>query len=95
MLLVSEGIEWEVIKIKCGDCGHEVEIIDKGDGIKSTKCPKCGYDTELIEEIDYIDHMLEKVQETGAELKIISTETPEGEQFFKAFGGIGAMLRYK
>ena len=95
VLLVSEGIEWEVIKIKCGKCGHEVEIIDKGDGIKSTKCPKCGYDTELIEEIDYIDHMLEKVQETGAELKIISTETPEGEQFFKAFGGIGAMLRYK
>ena len=31
----------------------------------------------------------------GTEVKIISTETPEGDQFFKAFGGIGAFLRYK
>jgi len=39
--------------------------------------------------------MLEKAQQTGAEVEIISTETQEGMQFYRAFGGIGAMLRFK
>ena len=50
---------------------------------------------ELLEEVDYIDWMMEKAKETGAEIKIVSTETPEGQQFYQGFGGIGAMLRYK
>lgn len=97
IVLVSEGIEWGVVKYKCGNCGAENEVIDRGGREISddVKCEKCGGRTETIEEIDYIDHMLEVVQTTGAELKVISTETPEGEQFFKAFGGIAAMMRYK
>ncbi|MBI2079805.1 hypothetical protein HYT84_03500 [Candidatus Micrarchaeota archaeon] len=59
------------------------------------KCPKCGGQLEVMEEIDYLDWMIEKAHETGAEVKIVSIETAEGEQFFKGFGGIGAMLRYK
>ena len=33
-------------------------------------------------------------ENTGAEIKIISTETPEGEQFYN-MGGIGSILRFK
>jgi peptide chain release factor subunit 1 len=36
----------------------------------------------------------EMAENTGAEVKIISTETPEGEQFYN-MGGIGSILRFK
>jgi peptide chain release factor subunit 1 len=42
-----------------------------------------------------MDWMMEKAQGTGAKTKIISTDTPEGEQFLKGFGGVGAILRYR
>jgi peptide chain release factor subunit 1 len=33
-------------------------------------------------------------EQMSSEIKIISTETPEGEQFYN-MGGVGAILRYK
>ena len=50
---------------------------------------------EILEEVDYIDWLIEKAQESGADIKVIGTDTPEGSQFFEGFGGLGAMLRYK
>ncbi len=101
-VLVSEGLEWEVIKFRCEDCGKEFEFALKEDDKESErkelekKCPECGSEkTEELEEIGYIDFLLEKARSTGAELRIISTETPEGEQFLQSFSGIGALLRYK
>lgn len=97
VLLLSEDLEWKVYKTQCGSCNHEQEFIEK-DPKKSfshPKCEKCKSATETVEEIDYIDYLLEKAQSTGSEVKVISTDTAEGEQFFKAFSGIGAMLRYK
>lgn len=38
--------------------------------------------------------LMEMAENTGAEIKIISTETPEGEQFYN-MGGIGSILRFK
>ena len=49
----------------------------------------------LMEEVDYADWLLERVHKIDAEMKLISTETAEGEQFYKTFGGLGAILRYK
>jgi peptide chain release factor subunit 1 len=96
VLLVSEGIDWIVYKLHCDACGKDTEIIEKNPLNKEapTKCPDCGKDAELVEEVDYIDYLVEKAHSTGAEAKVISVETTEGEQFFKGFGGIGAMLRY-
>ena len=97
-LLLSEGMEWEVVKVNCNNCGTSEEKIIKnltGYDSGAEKCPKCGGQLEVMEEIDYLDWMIEKAHETGAEVKIVSIETAEGEQFFKGFGGIGAMLRYK
>jgi len=45
-------------------------------------------DTTVIDELD------EKAKKTGAELKIISTQTREGAQL-KAMGGFAAILRYE
>lgn len=97
-LLLSEGIEWEVFKFECTHCNETFEKIVKEPlayNSNSEKCPKCNSDTELLEEIDYIDWMIEKAHKISAEPRVISTETTEGEQFFKGFGGIGALLRYR
>jgi len=98
-VMVSESLGWEVVKIECEACGNVEEFI-----IKDTltfkpsdlKCSKCSSSkVEELEEIDYIDFIIEKARSTGAEVRVISTETPEGEQFLKSFGGLGAFLRYK
>jgi len=96
-LLLSEDLDWEVIKFQCNSCGLQEEKLVKDVNYEAgrEKCEKCKGQTELLEEVDYLDYMLEKAAETGAELKIISTDTPEGEQFLKGFGGIGAILRYR
>jgi len=98
-LLLSEELDWWVYKFRCDVCGAEEEIVVKNQSQfdeNSFKCSKCGSSqTDLLEQVDYIDWMMEKAQSTGASTKIISTETPEGEQFFKGFGGIGAVLRYR
>jgi peptide chain release factor subunit 1 len=98
VLLLSEEIEWMVYKFKCNNCGKEEEAVVKDPAkfdANSFKCKSCNSSAELVEEVDYSDWMIEKAQNTGAETKIISTDTSEGEQFYKGFGGIGAILRYR
>lgn len=98
VLLLSEGIEWEVFKFQCTHCEETIEKIVKEPlsyNANAEKCTKCNSETELLEEIDYIDWMIGRAHSTNAETKVISTETSEGEQFLKGFGGVGAMLRYR
>ncbi len=95
-VLISEDLEWVVFKVKCTSCGKEKIIKKKAPPFELAKADcECGSKYEVLEEIDYTDYLLEKAQSTGADVRLVSTDTPEGEQFFKAFGGIGAMLRYK
>jgi len=97
-LLLSEGLEWVVYKFQCNGCNTIEEILVKDPlnfNEKTYRCKTCGSEAEVVEEIDYIDFMLEKAQKTSTEVKIVSVETNEGEQFLKGFGGIGAILRYK
>ena len=48
-----------------------------------------GLDEKIVEEI------IELANQTGAEVEMISEDTPEGQQFKIGFLGIGALLRYK
>lgn len=34
-------------------------------------------------------------QQSKAKVEMISTETPEGDQFYRGFEGVGAVLRYR
>ncbi|MAG22214.1 MAG: peptide chain release factor 1 [Candidatus Diapherotrites archaeon] len=98
VLLLSEEIEWMVYKFICNNCDTAEEIVVKDPGkfdFNNYKCKSCKSGAELLEEVDYSDWMIEKAQDTGAETKIISTDTGEGEQFHRGFGGIGAVLRYR
>lgn len=97
-LLVSEGLNWIVIKKRCDKCDKtEEKIIQNPASYDESKetCSKCGGSVEILEEIDYIDWALEKARKTNADTRVISTETPEGQTFLSGFGGIGAILRYK
>ncbi|MCE7698995.1 MAG: peptide chain release factor 1, partial [Methanobacterium paludis] len=44
---------------------------------------------------DVVDDFVEMAEEVGSKVELISTETEEGTQLLKAFGGIGAILRYR
>jgi peptide chain release factor subunit 1 len=46
-------------------------------------------------EDEMVDELSTLAEGIGAKVEMISVQTPEGEQFFKAFKGIGAFLRYK
>jgi len=97
-VLVSEGINWEVIKLYCeNDNFTQEKIVKEPEKFDESKerCSKCGGKVELLEEIDYLDWIVEKAHNTNAVVHVISQETPEGQTFFRGFGGIGAILRYK
>jgi intein/homing endonuclease len=97
-VLVSEAINWEVVKLYCeNDNFSEEKIVKEPEKFDEAKerCSKCGGKVELLEEVDYLDWMVEKAHNTSAIVHVISQETPEGQTFYRGFGGIGAILRYK
>ncbi|MCR4368314.1 MAG: peptide chain release factor aRF-1 [archaeon] len=93
-VIASEGLDFTVYKIKNLDTGKVEVVVDKKGDFDANKYAN-GSAIEVIEEMDYLDYLTEKAKETSAKLVIVSTETPEGDQFYKGFGGIGAMLRYR
>jgi peptide chain release factor subunit 1 len=93
ILLVSESVVTKRVKHTCPQCGNTVEKTIKGD-VKNEKCPKCGADTQT-EEKDVLEELAALAESTGTTVEVISTDTPEGEQFVNGFGGIGAILRYR
>ena len=48
---------------------------------------------DAVKDLD--DSLIEKAEQSKADVQLISTDTEEGRQLLLAFGGIGAMLRYK
>lgn len=93
-LLISEGLEKMIYKVKCTACDYS-EIMYQEPDLRNYKCRLCNSALEIIEEVDYADYLMEKAAESNAETHMISTETDDGKQFHTGFGGIGAILRYK
>jgi len=99
-LLISEGYDKVRVKAKCNNCGweelktmseQEFEVYKK----KVKTCPKCGSQNIDFEKWDVAEELIKMAEEIGANVEIISLDTEEGQQFYKAFGGLGAFLRYK
>jgi len=96
VLLLSEDINSRRDKFECPSCGFIHAKTFKNTKAESEEnCPQCGEKMNLIESKDVIDDFVEMAEEVGSEVEIISTETEEGMQLLKAFGGIGAVLRYR
>ena len=57
-------------------------------------CPQCNEKMKITNEEDLIENLANIAEDLGSSVEIISTETEEGSQLYRAFGGIGAILRY-
>ena len=97
VLLLSEDLTSMRKKFVCSGCGFEKELTVKtqseADNL-SEKCPNCNETLKEQDSIDLTDEFIEKAEEVNTEVEFISTETEEGMQLLRAFGGIAAVLRY-
>ncbi len=96
VLLLSEDIYSQRKTYECSVCGHTSDYTNKNANEDSEKiCKKCNEKMKITESKDVIDDFVEMAEEVGSDVEIISTETEEGTQLLRAFGGIGAVLRYR
>ncbi|MGA9838891.1 MAG: peptide chain release factor aRF-1 [Thermoplasmata archaeon] len=97
-LLVSEGLRKRRITFRCTACQSEfVRTLPDGeiDAVLDGACPHCAQRmlTETTSE-DYVEGLFRRAAESGASVRLISTESEEGEMLAKGFQGIAALLRY-
>ena len=96
-LILSEDLVHMRKTFKCSNCGFEKEVTVKNqieaDNYSET-CPNCNDLLKEIASLDLVDELIEKAEELNANVEFISTETEEGTQLYRAFGGIAAILRY-
>ncbi len=92
-LLISEGYDKVRVRAKCNNCGweelktmseQEFHVYKK----QLTHCPKCGSQNITFEKWDVAEELIKMAEESGADVEIISLDTEEGQQFYKAFGGL-------
>ncbi len=97
-VLVTEDLDKRYMLFKCPKCGYEKEVVtDEKEAVKleyrPLKCDKCGYEMELKENKPLIDYLIERSEEMGFKVALISPNTEHGK-IFKQFGGLAALLRY-
>ncbi|MDO9044100.1 MAG: peptide chain release factor aRF-1 [Methanobacteriaceae archaeon] len=96
ILLLSEDLNSKRISYECSVCGHTSQYTSKNsESEPEQKCNNCNEKMKVVESKDVIDDFVEMSEEVGSEVEIVSTETEEGMQLLRAFGGIGAVLRYR
>ena len=97
-LLVSEGLRQQRVTFRCTSCGNEFErtLPDaQVEALLDGPCPQCGQralSESAIE--DFVESLFRRAAASGAQVRLISTESEEGEMLQRAFGGIAALLRY-
>jgi peptide chain release factor subunit 1 len=96
VLLLSEDIKAKRYTYQCTSCGNQEEKTIKNEkDAKDEPCKNCGDTMKPTSSEDVIGDFVKMAEEVGSEVEIISTETEEGMQLFRAFGGIAAILRYR
>ena len=96
ILLLSEDLKSRREKCECPSCGFVGErTVKNTEESEEEYCPSCREKMEVTSAKDVIDNFVDLAEEVGSEVEIISTETEEGIQLLKAFGGIAAILRYR
>jgi len=98
-ILVSTDLEnLEKVILQCTNCGYtKEEVINVSEEMKilSDLCPKCGGQMIITDKKNILDEIIMKAENNNVKIELISTDTEEGEQLRKSFGGIAAILRYK
>jgi len=96
-LLLSEDLRKTRATICCTNagCDYTKEETRSPNSPSPENCPKCGSQLEIAGEVDIIADLSRMADESGSEVKIISTDFEEGAQLYRAFGGIAAILRFR
>ncbi|MEA1994444.1 MAG: peptide chain release factor aRF-1 [Euryarchaeota archaeon] len=100
-LLLSEKLDLMRVTLRC-TCDYEKtvtktesELRELEEELSAMQCPNCGNSRMKIKEkIEIEEEFVEMAESIGATVHFISTETEEGNQLLKAFGGIAAILRF-
>lgn len=96
ILLLSEDLKKKRLIYHCPSCQGDTEkTIKREIEAEEIACPTCGEKIKTEEGRDLIDDFVDMAEEVGSEVEIISTETEEGMQLLRAFGGVAAILRYR
>ena len=94
VVLISEDLDFSLSDFECEKCGNRERKVSHGK-VDELDCPKCGASMMLLEEMPLIDYLIDKAEELGVSVEIVSSQTVEGAQFLQGFGGLGAFLRYR
>jgi peptide chain release factor subunit 1 len=93
VLMISEALRKVRLKVECPSCGYSavvtMETEDPGD------CPECGGPLTVVEKEDMVEELHETAQRLGTKVEFISDDSEEGKLFWRAFGGLGGILRYR
>ncbi|MGI0053219.1 MAG: peptide chain release factor aRF-1 [Thermoplasmata archaeon] len=97
LLLVSEGLRRRRTRYR-GPCGHEFERTlpdEEIEGPTNEPCPVCGGTSpSIVAGEDLLEGLFRIASGSGGDVRLISSESEEGEMLQKAFGGVAALLRY-
>ncbi len=96
-LILSEDLRKTRAKIECVNksCGYFEEVTRTQSTPPPENCPKCGSPLEITDEVDIVTDLSHQAEQSGSDVKIISSDFDEGAQLYRAFGGIAAILRFK
>lgn len=98
-LLLSDELRKVRLTIKCSNCDfEEKKTFMKKPGEEEYQpgnCPKCGSSLRVAESIDIVDELSTIADQMGTNIAFISNDFEEGNQLLTAFGGIGAILRFR
>ena len=99
-LILSEKLRKSRLNMKCESCGWAKEETTDLDPLEFEKryppCPSCNQNAVAIDqEVDIVEELSLIAESMASKVKIISGNSDEGELFWKAFGGIAAILRFR
>lgn len=93
-LYISEALRKYRVTLQCNNNDYsDSKTIDNPANLSLT-CPACRSSLSITEKKDLVEELYNLAESSGASIEIISTESEEGAMFYRAFGGIGAILRY-
>ena len=94
-LLLSEDLKSKRVTLEC-TCGYTEELTQKeGQKLDEKVCPNCNEKLRVATEEDLVENLAEIAEQLSSTVEVISTETDEGMQLFRGFGGVAAILRYR
>ncbi len=98
-LLLSDEVRKARLTIKCNNSDFEEKrTVTKKPGEEEYQpgnCPKCGSSLKVAESVDIVDELSTLADQMSTNIVFVSSDFEEGNQLLTAFGGIGAILRYK